>query len=47
MLRGFERQRLLERAGEAIDEAVQDTRAVDTIGTKLPLGQQAWGDDLN
>jgi hypothetical protein len=46
MLRGFERQRLLERTGEAIDEAVQDMRAVDTIGTKLPLGQQAWGDDL-
>ena len=46
MLRGYERQRPLERAGEEIDEALEDMRAGDTIGTKLPLGQQAWGDDL-
>ncbi len=45
MLRGYER-RPPERPGEEIDEALEDVRAVDTIGTKLPLGQQAWGDDL-
>ena len=46
MLRGYEWQRPLERAGEEIDEAVEDMRAGDTIGTRLPLGQQGWGDDL-
>jgi hypothetical protein len=46
MLRGYERQRPLERPGEEIHEALEDMRAGDTIGTKLPLGQQVWGDDL-
>ena len=45
MLWGYEVQRPLERAGE-IDEAVEDMRAGDTIGTRLPPGQQVWGDDL-
>ena len=45
MLRGYER-RPLERPSEEIDEALEDMRAGDTIGTKLPLGQQGWGDDL-
>ena len=46
MLRGYERQRPVERAGEEIDDAVANMPAGDTIGTRLPLGQQVWGDDL-
>ena len=46
MLRGYEWQRPLERAGEEIDEPLDDARAGDMVGTMLPLGQQVWGDDL-
>ena len=46
MLMGYEKQRPPERAVEEIHEAVEDMRAGDTIGTKLPRGQQVWGDDL-